>query len=66
MNPVKKHPQRTTALALVAFSALQANLALFQSHIPPLHFAIATTVIGVLMAVLAWKKSEEDSQETPQ
>lgn len=64
MNPlpsVKKHPQRTTALALMVFSVIQANLAMFKAHMPPLHFAIATTAIGAVMAYLAWRKSQEEA-----
>lgn len=60
MSQIKHHPQRSTALLLVVFSSLQASLTMFQAHMPPLYFAAVTTVIGLVMAVLAWKKSNEE------
>lgn len=61
---IRKHPQRTTGLLLTVFGSLQTSLAMFQSHIPPLAFAVITMVFGVIVTVLGFIKSQEPPETT--
>lgn len=42
------------SLLLVIFGVLEANLALFQSVIPPQYWGLVVTGIGIVTAVLRW------------
>ncbi len=61
---IKKHPQRTASFFLVIFTQIQGALAMAQLPLPPLAVWAVNSVIGVVMAVLAWTiKNLKD--ETP-
>jgi hypothetical protein len=54
---IKRHPQRTAGLALTVIGGAQTNLVLFTDYISPLANSLITTAFGILVAVLAWVKS---------
>jgi hypothetical protein len=55
MNKLKKIFKSKTmlfSLLLVVFGVVEANLSLFQTHIPPQYWPLVVTGIGVVSAVL--------------
>jgi hypothetical protein len=55
MNKLKKILKSKTmlfSLLLVVFGVVEANLALFQSFIPPQYWGLVVTGIGIVTAVL--------------
>lgn len=63
---IKTHPQRSAGLALTIVGGVQTNLVLFTDHISPLVNSIITTAFGILVATLAWVKSNTTDTGTPQ
>jgi hypothetical protein len=54
---IKSHPQRTAGLALTIIGGVQTNLVLFTEYLSPLVNSLVTTAFGILVAALAWVKS---------
>lgn len=69
MDWIRRHPQRTASFFLVIFTQVQGALALAQLPMSPLTVWAVNTVIGLVMAVLAWtikNLKDETPLETPQ
>lgn len=51
---IRRHPQRTASLLLIVFTQIQGALTLAQIPMSPLVTWAVTTILGTVMAVLAW------------
>lgn len=64
MDWIKKHPQRIAGLLLVVFTQVQGAMSLAQVPMSPVVSWAVTTVIGIVVAVLAWvvKNTKDEEQ----
>lgn len=64
---IKTHPQRVSGLLIVLFTQVQGAMAALSTPMPPLLAWSVNTVLGIVVATLAWAiKNLKDVEPTPE